>query len=739
MVFLSPGVKSRELDYSTYVGQISSCIVGMVGGARRGALNYATLCTSPTSFTDQFGEPLPTDYAAYCAIEFLKKGNQLFYVRVADDTTAKGKVLLCDGLIEVIAKEFGSYSDAISVSFVSYGVDEDDETIKLYKLSVFHNDMEEETFIVSLDETRADFIENISSRWVTVIKNEPIVDIPPEFVSSETGFLENDNNEWELKNDITATEVTAISFETNVAVEAGELTVVSDSEGVLPTGSSVGTVVVDGQIVSITVPEGTFKFDTVVTPAQPEVAARYSFDSFADSTESVKYAHGEVEVVSVADGKTRVRVLSNTADNISPEDAAAFVGREFVVYGTEFVVNQGYDLLNADESPADVWIKVTAETRAHEDAQPAVYAAPWTKKFNIILTNENGTSSTETIVVNAVLEGEDTTVTGTATAGATVSGTPTNQVISDVSTPVYLVGGNDGCPVSIGKVMAGLQLLRNTEELDVNLIAAPGRWEDAIVNELLDIAKTRTDCLAIIDPPQGLSRQEVLDYHNGRLVGENYPTKALNTSYGAIFYPWVKVYDIYSQENVWLPPSGDVLAAFAYSDSVSQPWFAAAGLNRGMLDSVLEVEVDLDEGARDALYGNGNAVNAIVNYKRQGITIWGNRTLQRKSSALDRINVRRLMNMVRKSISATSAYLIFEQNDSLTWRQWKKQVDPYLESIKSSRGLDDYRTQMDEETVTDYYKDNNQMPGRVWIKPTKTAEFIQIDFILTSSGATFTE
>ena len=96
------------------------------------------------------------------------------------------------------------------------------------------------------------------------------------------------------------------------------------------------------------------------------------------------------------------------------------------------------------------------------------------------------------------------------------------------------------------------------------------------------------------------------------------------------------------------------------------------------------------------------------------------------------------MNMVRKSISATSAYLVFEQNDELTWRQWKAQVDSYLETIKSSRGLYDFRSQMDEETVTDYYKDLNMMPGRVWIKPTKTAEFIQIDFILTNSGAEFT-
>ena len=181
------------------------------------------------------------------------------------------------------------------------------------------------------------------------------------------------------------------------------------------------------------------------------------------------------------------------------------------------------------------------------------------------------------------------------------------------------------------------------------------------------------------------------------------------------------------------------MAQFAYNDAVGQPWFAAAGLNRGMLTTVLATERELSAGDRDALYGNGNAVNAIVNYKRQGITIWGQRTLQRKSSALDRINVRRLLNMVRKAVAISSAYMVFEQNDPLTWRQWKGTVDPYLESIKNSRGLYDYLTIMDETTVTAFHQDRNEMPGKVFLKATKSAEFIPVDFVLTSSGAIFGE
>jgi hypothetical protein len=314
---------------------------------------------------------------------------------------------------------------------------------------------------------------------------------------------------------------------------------------------------------------------------------------------------------------------------------------------------------------------------------------------------------------------------------------------------VELTGGHNGLPVTAARIIRGLQMFRNVEDLDLNILAAPGHYDRITLTQLIDIAESRADSIAILDPPPGLNPQNIVRWHNGTLarwgpgmreegmIGA--PMRALNSSYAALFYPWVTIANVFDGTEVWVPPSGVICGAIAHNDRVGQPWFAPAGLNRGMLQTVLSTERPLDEGSRDHLYGNGNAINPIVNYHRQGIVIWGQRTLQRKTSALDRINVRRLMNLIRKSVALTTAYLLFEQNDELTWRRWVGIISPFMEMLKQSRAMYDYRVVMDATTVTPFHIDRNQMPGQIWIKPTRVAEFIPIDFIITSTGAVFQE
>ena len=775
MIFLSPGVKTREVDYSTYVGEISSCIVGMVGAATKGPVGVPTLVTSPSDFTDTFGVPTPNDYGSYCALEFLKHGNQLYYVRVAESTIATAKADLSGGLITISMKEQGSYGNDFSVELLKGEVDDEDGVTQLYKLLIYRSGVAEEDFTVSFDSERQDYIENIESYWVKAEYNED-AEIQP-FIAAMEGFTQNVNNKWERHVLIGSETMDSITFETNVPVAASKLRVVSDTRADgWHEGQAVGTPTVEGNTFTIT------GLDLDFTPPVPgdapagsAQAAGVKADTHFNNGEAeleannarVKssYVSGNDLVIKVQDPDALIAYPSSnpdqgthkwiglnidtglesilgvtyngsllTQDDVDEATSLGFDAGHFVLYvkaeellGTPKVIT----LASADYAAGSVTLNISVVDSAVDT---------FTVEFKVELAAETGLVSVENIIVACVEQEADLVVPeGEDTSGAT---TDEDQEVNVLPTdsPVQLTGGDDGAPVSIQKVFQGVALFENTEDYEINLLAAPGRFETEIVNKLLEVAQNRADTLAIIDPPQGLNYRDVIAYHNGRLSASDdahYPKAKLNSSYGAFFYPWVKIYDQYSGENVWLPPSGVVLGAFAYNDSVGQPWFAAAGLNRGMLTSVLELEVTLDDGKRDALYGNGNAVNALVNYKQQGFTIWGNRTLQRKTSALDRINVRRLVNLVRKSIAATSAYLIFEQNDELTWGQWKGQVDPYLENIKRSRGLYDFMTKMDEETVTPYYKDRNQMPGKVWLKPTKTAEFIPIDFILTNSGAEF--
>lgn len=486
-VFLSPGVKTREIDFSTYVGQVSTCIVGMVGGAAKGPIGVPTLITSPSNFIEIFGEPKVDDHGPLSALMFLLQGNQLWYTRVAESTAAEASLTL-DGILTITAKEKGTYGNNLAVAIS--GVNGQD-----FKLTIYKDGKVSEVFNTTTDETSDYFVGKLESYWVT--------------------------------------------FETD--------------------------------------------FSSIVAPDVP--------------------------------------------------------------------------------------------------------------------------------LVTATLE------------------------------PQSLANGNDGLPLTAETIIGveGLQTLSNPDEIDINVICAPGRFEESVVNQLISIATNRHDCIALIDPPQGLSVQDVIAYHNGTLDGADMPKKALDSSYAAMYYPWVQVDNIYTGKKQWLPPSGLVSGVYAYNDREGQAWFAPAGLNRGFITPALALEVNLNEGDRDALYGNQNAINPIVNYKRQGIVVWGQRTLQRKPSAVDRINVRRLMLLVRKAIAISTAYLVFEQNDPITWRRWTGTIEPFLESIKNSRGLYDYRVVMDETTVTPFYQDRNEMPGQVFLKPTKTAEFIPIDFVLTSTGASFTE
>lgn len=314
-------------------------------------------------------------------------------------------------------------------------------------------------------------------------------------------------------------------------------------------------------------------------------------------------------------------------------------------------------------------------------------------------------------------------------------------------------GGNDGADVTEGDVIGtvvgtnktGLQLFASAEDVDVNLLAVPGDYRKGVISELISICESRQDCLALIDPPFGLGVQEVIDWHNGELVGNNYPTAALNSSYASLSWPWIQTYDSWNDSYIWTPPSGFTAAQMALTDRDYEIWFAAAGLRRGRVAGAVRLEYSPTQGERERLYGGRagnagfNAVNPFVSLGGLGIVRWGQRTLQRSPTALDRENVRRMLLYLRKVISTACYYLVFEQNDEKLWHQFKSLVVPYLQSVKSRRGLRDFLVIMDETTNTPDVVERGECVGRILLKPTKTAEVITLLFTLVPQGASFQE
>jgi phage tail sheath protein FI len=203
----------------------------------------------------------------------------------------------------------------------------------------------------------------------------------------------------------------------------------------------------------------------------------------------------------------------------------------------------------------------------------------------------------------------------------------------------------------------------------------------------------------------------------------------------ATYYPWVKTVDVNTNKLIAVPPSVLLPGVFAANDRVAAEWFAPAGLNRGGLLGAVSVQNRLTQSEKDSLYEN--KVNPIVQFPGQGIVVFGQKTLQDKPSALDRINVRRLLLTVRKYIASTSRYLVFEQNTATTRNRFLNIVNPYLESIQQRQGLYAFRVVMDDTNNTPDVIDRNIMKGSIFLQPTKTAEFIQIDFNILPTGAAF--
>jgi hypothetical protein len=270
--------------------------------------------------------------------------------------------------------------------------------------------------------------------------------------------------------------------------------------------------------------------------------------------------------------------------------------------------------------------------------------------------------------------------------------------------------------------------LSNADEFDINMVVTPGvirRLHPSVVTSVLDMVEQRDDCFYIMDSTSV----------NDSIIQVTGQANDIDSNMVATYYPWIKTIDINTNKLISVPPSVLLPGVFASNDRVAAEWFAPAGLNRGGLTGAVSVLNRLSQSEKDTLYEG--KVNPIVQFPGQGIVVFGQKTLQDKPSALDRINVRRLLLTVRKYIASTSRFLVFEQNTSTTRNTFLSIVNPYLEAIQQRQGLYSFRVVMDETNNTPDVIDRNILKGAIYLQPTKTAEFIQIDFNILPTGATF--
>ena len=277
---------------------------------------------------------------------------------------------------------------------------------------------------------------------------------------------------------------------------------------------------------------------------------------------------------------------------------------------------------------------------------------------------------------------------------------------------------------------SSIKLLSNTDDYQFNVISAPGligTLHGTQVQSLVSLAQGRTDCISVID----------LVPYNSTIGTVTNAASGYDTSYSATYWPWLQTIDAATGQTVWAPTSTYIPAVYAFTDASSDPWFAPAGLIRGALGSVIRAERKLTSGNRDTLYEAN--VNPIATFPGSGVVVFGQKTLQKKASALDRVNVRRLLISLKGYITQVSDNLVFEQNTIATRNNFLAQVNPYLESVQQRQGLYAFQVVMDETNNTPDVIDRNELVGQIYLQPTKTAEFIILDFNVLPTGATFPE
>lgn len=292
--------------------------------------------------------------------------------------------------------------------------------------------------------------------------------------------------------------------------------------------------------------------------------------------------------------------------------------------------------------------------------------------------------------------------------------------------------------VTDDEAVEGIKAFSNPENYDVNTLACPDfAGNKKVMNALISVSEDRGDCVGVIDTPSGLTPRQAVDWSNGA-SSWNYTTK-YDSSFGAIYYPWLIVSNPISGLSELVPPSVVIPAMYTYTDNIAASWYAPAGVNRGKLTRATGLERTLTLEERNLLYGYPNVINPIINIPNQGIVVWGQKTTQRSSTALDRVNVRRLMNYIAKVLSTAYMELCFEPNDHITRTQYLQITEPILDEIQANRGLYSCTVVCDETLNPDSVVEKNEMYARIYLQPMKTAEVIETTFILTRTGATATD
>ena len=437
------------------------------------------------------------------------------------------------------------------------------------------------------------------------------------------------------------------------------------------------------------------------------------------SSENVRW---EIQNVNMSNGTFTLLVRQGSDNTNVPNVLETFANVSLDPLSSNYieaVVGNQYKTVEYDPSVGGFYIKINGD---YVNQSRYVYVSNVNKPTPNYFLN-NGTANptyTSSAVATAYLPGN-----GSGSIGGAFSGSEGNDWAS-VTNMFTNIGSTTQGLVAANYTTAS-SILSNTDEYKFNLITTPGLISDdnTAASDFITLAEERGDCFYIVD----------LTSYTDTIGTATAEAQSLDSSYAGAYYPWVQVVSQETGKLVFVPPSTVMAGVYAFNDKVAAEWFAPAGLNRGGLGGVIQAARKLSPTDRDTLYAS--KVNPIATFPGVGVVAYGQKTLQQKASALDRINVRRLLINLKNYVGAVGQTLVFEQNTATTRNNFLAQVNPYLESVQQKQGLYAFKVVMDDSNNTPDVIDRNQLIGQIYIQPTKTVEFVLLSFNITPTGASF--
>ncbi len=771
---ISPSVRISEVDLTLLSPTTTFHRIGLIGFASKGPINTPTSVTSLTDLATKFGNPHPDQgdpYLIYAAQQALQVSNDVVIVRVADvdptsgsqATTASVEIPASGGLVDIIGSATGPYSFSAdgffswklngvlaskvlvvpgdSITPISYTIDE--------LFAELNSQLTPSIDGIEFYKTSSNTL-GLRSTWAFGTSASI------ELISIQDSIYGGASSIVGMGTAMTVAELlgTADRYPDDIYTSAGTWNFSGISMTTLATAlqvvvSGTGNVNIDDvvQVVNLdALAGGTYTTAQVVAEINNQIGSLpggFVAVAVGDYVQLETLSYGR-------DSKLLVKADS-TADVILGLSNNGVSGASPSVVSGGGSTDTGGIITGSSNSSGLVSLTVYADSPGLEgNATSVIFQNDSTNGTFIVKVFNNGASVESW---GNLTKNQDSTFYAPTYVNAnsnyirivdntSVTAPPANTVLTGLA----LTGGGDGIPVDpddqddlvIGNPVAGTGIynLSEPEQIDIDLIAAPGRTSTSVIRALISVAETyRQDCLAIVDPPFGLTVREIIDWQNGV-----HPLNSdrFDTDFAALYWPWIQITDTYNNIPVWVPPSGTVLATICYSDNLSAVWFAPAGLTRGICQNVANVYSRPTLAERDSMYGNQNAINPIISYPDvSGFVIWGQKTLQRAPTALDRINVRRMMFYIEKSIKRIARSFLFEPNTDALRAAFVSAATSVLSDVQQRQGLTDFVIKCDAELNTPDVIDRNELRARIGVVPTRAAEFIFIEFSLNRTGTNF--